>query len=255
MVVVSASPTDDGTAHQEQTRRLVGAMLKLTGHSATGLARSAGLTPSTLNRFMHRRVTHTLSQRTMLALMTQTFLTIKDRPRHTLDAAALAELAPAVAVYQRGILERAPEAREVLSTLTANGAPRTSCAELPVLIAGATGIDVGAGDFVQAPLKTQRPPFVGGDSRAFALLMPDASMSPRYDAGDMLYVSPARTLDGGNVDVVIERIGGGFSVASLSGATQDTVRLLRLSPRARETVARDKLRGIWRIVGVQRLAG
>ena len=31
----------DVSAHQAQTRRLVGAMMKLTGRSATGLARAA----------------------------------------------------------------------------------------------------------------------------------------------------------------------------------------------------------------------
>lgn len=252
MTPVQVSKAEGGTAHQEQTRRLVDAMLKLTGHSATGLARSAGLTPSTLNRFMHRRVRHTLSQRTMLALMTQTFLAIKDRPRQSLDAAALAELVPAVAVYERGILERAPDARAALATLT-SGAVTGAAGELPVLIAAVTGVNVETADFAQAPLKTQRPPFLEGDPRAFALLMPDASMAPRYDSGDMLYVSPARALDGPSVDVVIERRSGGFTVASLAGHTPDAVRLLKLSPRARETVPREKVRGLWRIVGVQRL--
>ena len=224
MVSDPGPPADDSTAHQEQTRRLVGAMLKLTGHSATGLARSAGLTPSTLNRFMHRRVSHTLSQRTMLALMTETFLTIKDRPRQSLDAAALAELAPAVAVYERGILERAPDARTVLATFTTGTAAPAAVSDLPVLTTAASDINVAAGDFAQAQMKTQRPSFVGGDPRAFALLMPDASMAPRFDAGDMLYVSPARALDGANVDVVIERTSGGFAVASLTGVSDDVVR-------------------------------
>ncbi len=255
MVPAHTPSADDSTAHQDETRRLVGAMLRLTGHSPTGLARSAGLTPSTLNRFMHRRVSHTLSQRTMLALMTETFMAIKDRPRQSLDAAALAELAPAVAVYERGILERAPDVRAALATFTTNTANPAAAGELPVLTAAASGINIAAGDFAQAPLKTQRPPFVGADPRAFALLMPDASMAPRFDAGDMLYVSPARALEGANVDVVIERIGGGFSVASLAGTSAETVRLLKLSPRARETIARDKLRGVWRIVGVQRMGG
>jgi len=40
----------------------------------------------------------------------------------------------------------------------------------------------------------------GGDARAFALLMPDGSMTPRFDSGDMLYVSPARTLEGEKIE-------------------------------------------------------
>ena len=255
MVSDPGPPADDSTAHQEQTRRLVGAMLKLTGHSATGLARSAGLTPSTLNRFMHRRVSHTLSQRTMLALMTETFLTIKDRPRQSLDAAALAELAPAVAVYERGILERAPDARTVLATFTTGTAAPAAVSDLPVLTTAASDINVAAGDFAQAQMKTQRPSFVGGDPRAFALLMPDASMAPRFDAGDMLYVSPARPLDGPKIDVVVERSEGGFAVGTLAVLTADTVRLATLSPRERASFDRSKVRGVYRIVGVQRLSG
>src|SRR5688500_17543756 len=89
-------------------------MMALTGRTASGLARSAGLTPSTVNRFMHRAVTHTLSQRTMLALMTETFLSLKREPRTPLNRDALAELAPAIAIYERGILEQAPEVQPTL---------------------------------------------------------------------------------------------------------------------------------------------
>jgi len=76
---------------------------------------------------------------------------------------------------------------------------------------------------------------------------------PRFDAGDMLYVSPARSLDGQKVDVVAERIAGGFAVGTLTSLGDESVRLTTLSPRSRETLARSKLRGVYRIVGVQRL--
>ena len=86
--------------------------------------------------------------------------------------------------------------------------------------------------------------------------MPDASMMPRFDAGDMLYVSPARNLDGEKVDVVLDRIGGGFLIGSLAGMTTTALRLSTLSPRAREqSHDRAKIRGVYRIVGVQRLGG
>ena len=246
----------DPSAHQDETRRLVVAMMKLTGHSATSLARAAGLTPSTVNRFMHRRVSHTLSQRTMLALMTETLIAIKEKPRQALDAQALAELAPAVAVYERGILQRAPD---VITTLTEAKAlnpdtpPRTAQA-LPVLT-GASTANAAAGEFRQAPFTTQRPAFLESDPRAFALLMPDASMSPRFDAGDMLYVSPARALEGKWVDVVIEHATGGFTVGVLGALNTGTARLTLLAPRSRHAYDRSKLRGIYRIIGVQRLGG
>ncbi len=257
----SAAP--DASAHQDQTRRLVRAMMALTGLSASGLARAAGLTPSTINRFMHRAVRHTLSQRTMLTLMTETFLRLKDRPRQMLQTSALAELAPAIAIYEQGMLDAAPgikallaEAKALLGTPAAQPLAELARAPtLPVLLAATQGVNVAAAEFAQAPLKTQRPPFLDDDPRAFALLMPNAAMAPRFDAGDMLYVSPARTLEGDKIDVVVEHARGGFSVGTLIAATDDTVRVATLAPRARESYARGKLRGIYRIVGVQRLGG
>ncbi len=252
--------TSDVSAHQEQTRRLVRAMMALTGRTASGLARSAGLTPSTVNRFMHRPVRHTLSQRTMLALMTETFLALKRQPAPVFDRAALAELAPAIAVYEKGILEHAPdvqstlvEAKSALTKETPQVLTSTASTDLAVVLATTRDVNVQAGDLMRAPLKTQRPPFLGSDPRAFAILMPDESMMPRFDAGDMLYVSPARTLEGEKIDVVAERAEGGFIVGSLISASDDSVRLTTLSPRTRETLARGRLRGIYRIVGVQRL--
>lgn len=247
------------SAHQAQTRKFVGAMMKLTGMSATGLARAAGLTPSTVNRFMHHPVRHTLSQRTMLALMTETFLNIKGRAAQTLNAEALADLAPAIAVYERGILEVAPDVETTL--LQAKSAiehpaqrPVPAVSDLPVLMASTRGVIVQTADFTQAPLKTQRPPFLDGDPKAFAILMPDESMMPRFDAGDMLYVSPARPLDGAKVDAVVERTEGGFVIGTLAAMTSDAVRLATLSPRERASFDRSKIRGVYRIVGVQRLS-
>lgn len=248
------------SAHQEQTRRLVRAMMVLTGQTASGLARAAGLTPSTVNRFMHRPVRHTLSQRTMLALMTETFVHLKRTLPQRLDNAALTQLAPAIALYERGILERAPDvaplllqAKSVLAREPVLSVP-AHASDLPVVLASTRDVNVETGDFARAPLKTQRPPFLDADPKAFAILMPDATMMPRFDAGDMLYASPSRGVTGDKTDVVLERANGGFVVGSLIGETAEAVRVATLAPRTRETHARAKLRGIYRIVGVQRLS-
>lgn len=255
-------PTEmpDVSAHQEQTRKLVRAMMTLTGRTASGLAKAAGLTPSTVNRFMHRPVRHTLSQRTMLALMTETFVALKRHPTPAFDRAALHELAPAIAVYERGILEHAPEAQPALaqakSAIAATEAQTstdTTSTDLAVVLVATRGVNIQAGDLAAAPLKTSRPPFLNADPRAFAVLMPDGSMTPRFDAGDMLYVSPARSLDGDRVDVVVEQSEGGFVIGTLISATNDTIRLSTLSPRARLALERRNLRGVYRVVGVQRL--
>ena len=245
----------DLSVHQDETRRLVRAMMALTGLTASGLARASGLTPSTLNRFMHKDVGHTLSSRTMLALMAETFTLLKGRAAITLDPAALGALAPAIPVYERGILELAPDARALLAEIKTRAAPaglsRASLAELPVVMASSQGIDVGAGDFTRAPLKAARPPFLADDPLAFALLMPDGSMSPRFDAGDMLYVSPSRNLDTAT-DVVVDK-GAGFMVAALAGHTATQVRLTTLVARGKHTFERAKIRGVYPIVGLQRL--
>ncbi len=254
----------DASAHQEQTRQLVRAMMALTGDTASGLAKAAGLTASTLNRFMHKPVRHTLSQRTMLALMTETFRRIKDRPLQSLSATALSALGPAIAVYEHGIVDLAPDVKPALqaakSAVAASirrQAPHLESAapELPVLLATTCGVNISAADFTQAPLTTPRPPFLESDAGAFAILMPDQSMAPRFDAGDMLYVSPARALEGERLDVVVERKVGGSVIGTLVAITSDTVRIATLQPRMRQSFARDKVRGLYRIVGVQRLGG
>lgn len=246
----------DLSVHQDETRRLVRAMMTLTGLTASGLARASGLTPSTLNRFMHKDVGHTLSQRTMLALMAETFTLLRGRAAPTLDPAAVADLAPAIPVYERGILELAPETRTLLAEIKTQAAPaslsRASLAELPVVMATSQGIDVQACDFTRAPLKTARPPFLADDPLAFALLMPDSSMSPRYDAGDMLYVSPSRAADGETMDVVVDK-GSGFAVGTMAGQTAAHVRLNILTPRTKLSFERSKIKGVYPIVGLQRL--
>ena len=50
---------------QAAARRFVTDILRVTGWSATKLARKAGLTPSTITRFLTGDVTHTLSERTI----------------------------------------------------------------------------------------------------------------------------------------------------------------------------------------------
>jgi hypothetical protein len=115
-------------------------------------------------------------------------------------------------------------------------------------------------------LKTARPPFLADDPLGFALLMPDRSMSPRFDAGDMLYVSPSRAgardskssgpsparIVEAAADVVVDK-GAGFVVGTLAGQTAAQVRLNILTPRTKLTFERAKIRGVYPIVGLQRL--
>lgn len=252
------------SAHQAQTRAMVAAMMRATGLSASALARAAGLTPTTVNRFMHHPVSHTLSQRTLLALMLATFDHLARVPPAGVDRAALAELAPAVGVFERALAERHPGLRGLIEQIKGAGAsatwpasppPAVSDGDIPVLAGPVPGIDIAAGRFGGALLKTTRPPFLAADPRAFAVLMPDAGMTPRYDPGDMLYVSPARGLDGPHVDVVVEDAAGAWAVRRLVGADGASVTTATLNPPASETRSRSQIRGLYRIVGSHRLAG
>lgn len=254
------------SAQQDQTRALIRAMTTLTGLSASALAREAGLTPSTLNRFMHQPVRHTLSQRTLMALMVATFRQMRARGIAALDASALSVLAPTLPAYERAILEQAPDAERVLkeiklrtgaglATMPRAEAKTEATRDLPVVTATTLGVDVAGLNFEKAPLTTQRPPFLADDAHAFAFLMTDASMTPRYDSGDMLYVSPAREAAGDNVDVIADRKAGGFIVGRLVKTTDNHIVLLKLQSQDSFDVLRADLRGLYRIVGVQRLGG
>ncbi len=262
--ITAAALTPGVSAQQEQTRSLIGAMLALTGLSSSALARDAGLTPSTLNRFMHQPVRHTLSQRTLLALMIATFRRMKAQGIAALDASALSVLAPALPIFERAILEQAPDAERVLKEIKLRtgaglaGQLRADKAspqgrDLPVLTATTRGVDVATMQFDKAPLNTQRPPFLADDPHAFGFLLTDDSMTPRYDAGDMLYVSPARGLGGENIDIIVDLTSGGFMAARLTQATDLSLTLVKLKSQEVFEMPRATIRGLYRIVGVQRL--
>ncbi|MEQ8510744.1 MAG: hypothetical protein RIB43_17210 [Rhodospirillaceae bacterium] len=259
----SPLPDEALNAHQRETRKLVRAMMALTGQSASGLALAAGLTPSTVNRFMHKPVRHTLSQRTMLALLTETFLTLKSRSPSEWDRRALADLIPALSVYEHGIVELAPDVATVITQARAAAGPQSGISHftaepgptpnLPVLLVSSQGVDVNEGNFDAAPMRTQRPPYLWSDPLAFAILMPDDTLMPRYDAGDMLYASPAAALDGPKIDVVLARSGGGFVIAQLVAVTAHSIAVGTLYPLANEFYDRSKISGAYRILGCQRL--
>ncbi|MDX2225270.1 MAG: hypothetical protein SFV21_21115 [Rhodospirillaceae bacterium] len=261
---IAPDATTAVTAHQDQTRALVAAMMRATGLSASALARAAGLTPTTVNRFMHHPVRHTLSQRTLLALALATFDRLAQVSDAALDRAALAGLAPVVGVFERALVEHNPALRGLIAQVRhgdapsaplGSPAPAADVGDIPVVTGATAGIDITAGDFRGAVLKTTRPPFLAADPRAFAILMPDASMVPRYDPGDLLYVSPARGLDGPNVDAVVVEAGGAIAVRRLVGADAATVTCAKLNPPVTVTRPRGEIRSLFRVVGSHRLGG
>lgn len=244
----------DFSAQQDQTRRLVRAIMRVTGLSASALARAAGLTPSTVNRFIHQDVRHTLSQRTLLSLMIVAFDHLKTRPLPSFDRSALDELARAIPVFERALAGHDPANRLIIETIKGDETPLTRAQtvdDIAVLTIGATGVDAAAGNFRGAMLRTPRPPFLAADDRAFAILMPDASMAPRFDSGDLLYVSPARPAVAPGMDVVAILPVGGFVVGRLrlAGTQRDIVPLDDARGR---TISSDQTTAIYPIVGSHR---
>jgi hypothetical protein len=254
--ITAIGRTTNLAAQQDDIRALVRAMTALTELSASALATRAGLTPSTLNRFLHGPVRHTLSQRTLLALMTATFTALDRKPVAALDTPALQRLLAAVPVFERAIVERAPEAARALKEmrLKAGAAPppaaarRPEARDLPVLSAATRDVEIAAGRFEAAPMMTQRPPFLANDERAFAFLVTDATLAPRYDAGDLLYAATTQDVTPG-LDAVIERKSGGFLVGRLTEGG-DAVKPLAAGLGK---VSKADLKGLYRVVGVQRL--
>ena len=250
----------EATAQQEETRRLVRAMMTLTGQSASGLAKTAGLTPSTLNRFMHRPVRHNLSQSTLVGLLTTTAQSLAQQDWTAfdgLDAQALKSLTPALSHFRKGIVDHDSDLDALINQVTSSAAltqtvSPTDSPDVAVVKVTSQEINILAKAVSSAPFKTSRPPFLADDEFGFALVMPDQSMAPRYEPEDLLYVSPARTLDKTAQDVVIERAHGGFLVGFLAAVTSGHVALSLLQPKMTEFLPRDAVRGIYPVVGVRR---
>jgi len=160
-------------------------------------------------------------------------------------------------------LELAPHVEQVLEQVRASCGPGNGqmshtpeaglTPNLPVLLASSQDINVAEGNFDSAPMLTQRPPFLWNDPHAFAILMPDDRLMPRYDVGDMLYVSPAQSLDSQKIDVTLARTGGGFLIGTLIAITDQSIIIGSLYPMINELYERSQINGVYRIVGLQRL--
>jgi phage repressor protein C with HTH and peptisase S24 domain len=173
-----------------------------------------------------------------------------------LETAALQRLLAAVPVFERALVERAPEAARSLKEMRLKAgtpaptgpSPAREMRDLPVLSAASRNVDIAAARFEAAPMMTQRPPFLADDGRAFAFLVTDTSLAPRYDAGDLLYVASQQTVVPG-VDAVIERMSGGFLV----GRLLDSRTGARPLGAAHAEITAADIKGVYRVVGVQRL--
>lgn len=95
---------------------------------------------------------------------------------------------------------------------------------------------------------TARHPAQAGIRQAFALYMPDDSMSPRYFAGEIIYVHPHRPAVPAQ-DVVLVTQAGVFSVCRLLSADAQTLRVQTFNPASEAEVARSEIAAVYAIVG------
>jgi len=96
--------------------------------------------------------------------------------------------------------------------------------------------------------QVMRPPSLRGVRHAYAYYAPDDSMQPRYAAGWLLYVNPAKPARAGR-DVVVLRRDGAPIVRCLEAVLGNEYVLRALSAPEPERVARAEIQALHLIVG------
>lgn len=109
------------------------------------------------------------------------------------------------------------------------------------------GIFVDAAD---APERVWRPAPLAGLAEAYAVRMPDATMVPRYQPGQLLFVHPYRTPRGGDA-VVVRLVGGRFAVGLLPREPGGGLAIERLAPAARLALPPGEVLAVERIVAAE----
>jgi phage repressor protein C with HTH and peptisase S24 domain len=101
--------------------------------------------------------------------------------------------------------------------------------------------------------RVERPPFLAGAKDAYALYVRGESMSPRYEAGELVYVHPGRPVTAGSYCVVQVRVEGSATPGALvkqfvkRSATLLTLR--QFNPAKVIEIADKRVISIHRIVG------
>lgn len=93
----------------------------------------------------------------------------------------------------------------------------------------------------------ERPHYFLGNSEAYALYCHGDSMSPRYDAGQLLYIDPHRPPSPGNDVIVILTDGTGF-LKRLVRRTQKEVRFRQFNPDKEFTIPASQISAIHLVV-------
>lgn len=175
--------TAEKNALRELHRDFVRKCMDATGLECSALARKAGLSPSTLNRFMNSDVAHVLSSGTIAALSRAAHIAAPHSPE--------GNMSPGM-VVQDGFTLRPIDVPQ----------PAELRRDLPVLGHAIGGND---GEFVmngQVNEYAERPLTLAGVSNAYAVYVNGTSMEPRLMEGWLLHVHPAKPPTTGSFVVV-----------------------------------------------------
>ncbi|MDY0008594.1 MAG: LexA family transcriptional regulator [Bdellovibrionales bacterium] len=201
-----------------------------------GLAERMGLDPAAVNRMLYGR----------RSIMAEEIPVIEDYLGEKLD---LTETAPIV-LRRRGLsdipqADVAPPAQNQNFTMQ----PVSAQAAHPVLPDSMTPVPVYSTQGDETPIDwTARHPAQAGMRSAFALYVPDNRMTPRYFAGEIVYVHPHRP-PAAPQDVVIAHSTGHLQIARMVQADADSIEVEYMNPPQRETYQRSALSNVYAIVG------
>ena len=92
------------------------------------------------------------------------------------------------------------------------------------------------------------PPALQGVEAGFAVYMPDASMAPRYFAGELMYLHPGRPMTPER-DCLLEMTDGTCVTGRCTRLTDENVSLARYNPPREDTYPRRHIRAVFIVIG------
>lgn len=165
----------------------------------------------------------------------------------------------------RVVEDRRPEVRDEEEFFGNLASGRRAASPNPIPIK-AVGLIPGSksGDFVMSTNIIDfvaRPPGLSKYKDVYAIHVPSTSLSPRFEIGEFLFLSPSRTARSGD-DILIEfaALGGAAegsrcALRRLDAQDNETLTVRSFSPAAKETIPRSEAAAIHTIIPLADLLG
>lgn len=209
--------------------------MEAMGVTATELSRKAGLDASTLNKFLRNPAASDLSLKTITKISSISGLQFPKLSHNV-------QLPVAKRGQPRGSVD-------LQSTIPVMGGRQR---DLPIYGEDQLGsMGYAFGDPASPTLLgyVERPADLTDNDRAYAVRVKDDSMSPRFRAGEMIFVDPTRPAKPGDEVMVRCKDGEGW-VKRLVSRDLDGIRTDSYQPDGEATFPNEELAGIHVIVGV-----